>query len=339
MNRVLKRPMFRIGGSAGTGITTGLDRTGYAGNEPTFKEYLEGMNEEQKQMQRDDLFQKYQEYLKRRQVAEQKTMAADGGRIGYQTGTNPYVMGNFMPGTGPGFLTGFGLNLLSTSPTGNIFQTAATAAKEPFEILQRGQFAKAEKAGERDFITSEREKGEDFRRELQKEEIQARKDIAAMKSDDKITVAELASTYLSDYDGDLNKATNKAEFFLNIRPELETSVGATQIGGLIEVDLSDAKAAKRFASQNRNKVGKVFFDINTGQLKKLVKDPESKALGFIDFSVTPGQVPDIEGETLPEPEKDKKTRSFDFLSERQKQILKEGYSPEKDTGFGLDFYE
>ena len=159
MNRVLKRPMFRIGGSAGTGITTGLDRTGYAGNEPTFKEYLEGMNEEQKQMQRDDLFQKYQEYLKRRQVAEQKTMAADGGRIGYQTGTNPYVMGNFMPGTGPGFLTGFGLNLLSTSPTGNIFQTAATAAKEPFEILQRGQFAKAEKAGERDFITSEREMG------------------------------------------------------------------------------------------------------------------------------------------------------------------------------------
>ena len=25
MNRVLRRPMFRIGGSAGTGITSGLD--------------------------------------------------------------------------------------------------------------------------------------------------------------------------------------------------------------------------------------------------------------------------------------------------------------------------
>ena len=25
MNRILKRPMFRIGGSAGTGITSGLD--------------------------------------------------------------------------------------------------------------------------------------------------------------------------------------------------------------------------------------------------------------------------------------------------------------------------
>ena len=29
MNRILKRPMFRIGGSAGTGITSGLDRPGY----------------------------------------------------------------------------------------------------------------------------------------------------------------------------------------------------------------------------------------------------------------------------------------------------------------------
>ena len=46
MNRVLKRPMFRIGGSAGTGITSGLDRpqkianggrTGYANGTPNFQ--------------------------------------------------------------------------------------------------------------------------------------------------------------------------------------------------------------------------------------------------------------------------------------------------------------
>ena len=28
-SRTLKRPMFRIGGSSGTGITSGLDRPGY----------------------------------------------------------------------------------------------------------------------------------------------------------------------------------------------------------------------------------------------------------------------------------------------------------------------
>ena len=47
MNRTLKRPMFRIGGSAGTGITSGLDqpqkmanggRTGYQqGSMPSFQ--------------------------------------------------------------------------------------------------------------------------------------------------------------------------------------------------------------------------------------------------------------------------------------------------------------
>ena len=30
MNRVLKRPMFRMGGSTGTGITSGLPRASYA---------------------------------------------------------------------------------------------------------------------------------------------------------------------------------------------------------------------------------------------------------------------------------------------------------------------
>ena len=42
MNRVLKRPMFRIGGSAGTGITSGLDqpRKQYAnGSEYNFEDY------------------------------------------------------------------------------------------------------------------------------------------------------------------------------------------------------------------------------------------------------------------------------------------------------------
>ena len=29
MNRILKRPMFRMGGSSGTGITSGLDRPRY----------------------------------------------------------------------------------------------------------------------------------------------------------------------------------------------------------------------------------------------------------------------------------------------------------------------
>ena len=56
-------------------------------------------------------------------------------------------------GTLPGFLTQFGLNLASQAPTGNIFSTAAAAAKEPFETFQQAKFAEAKE--EREF---EREK-------------------------------------------------------------------------------------------------------------------------------------------------------------------------------------
>jgi len=130
MNRILKRPMFRIGGSAGTGITSGLD---------------------------------------------QPQKMANGGRTGYQQGSTP----NFQFGGVPGFLTNFGLNLLSTSPQGNIFQTAATAAKEPFNILQAQQTAAMKTASDRE-----------FQRELLKEELEGKKEIAAMKQKDQFFAAQ-----------------------------------------------------------------------------------------------------------------------------------------------------
>ena len=83
MNRILKRPMFRIGGSAGTGITSGLDKP-------------------------------------------QKM--ANGGRTGYMNGTMPYAF-SFQATGLPGFLTQFGLNLLSTPPQGNIFANSCYSCK------------------------------------------------------------------------------------------------------------------------------------------------------------------------------------------------------------------
>ena len=49
-----------------------------------------------------------------------------------------------MPGSVSSFLTNFGLNLLSQSPTGNIFSTAATAAKQPFQQFQGVRAAEVE---------------------------------------------------------------------------------------------------------------------------------------------------------------------------------------------------
>ena len=68
------------------------------------------------------------------------TSGLDQPRKQYREGTpNPYNMGAFSPGSTAGLLTGIGLDLLSRSPTGNIFQTVATSSKGPFERYQAAQ--------------------------------------------------------------------------------------------------------------------------------------------------------------------------------------------------------
>jgi len=101
MNRILKRPMFRIGGSAGTGITSGLDR----------KPLKQGTDPYDRAMKTTERFMTDMEKFRGEKPA-------------------------FAPSALPGFLTQFGLNLLATPPRGNIFQTAAVAAQDPFKTFQ-----------------------------------------------------------------------------------------------------------------------------------------------------------------------------------------------------------
>ena len=62
----------------------------------------------------------------------------------------------------PGFLTSFGLNLLATPPQGNIFQTAAVAARGPFDQLQASQAKARALQAEKEILRSERLKGQEF---------------------------------------------------------------------------------------------------------------------------------------------------------------------------------
>jgi hypothetical protein len=112
---------------------------------------------------------------------------------------------------------------------------------------------------------------------------------------------------MDNYAGDPNamiKASNHAKYIKLILPELRTTVGDTQIGGVVEEDLSDVAKAKKFANINKNKVGKIFFDVNSGTLKKLIRDPDTKKLGFVDFSLTGSTQAgeDESGEFLPSKE-------------------------------------
>jgi len=123
MNRVLRRPMFRIGGSAGTGITSGLDTPKRGLVDGPGKYSQDGTDEYDRALKTTERFMTDIDKFR----GEKSSM---------------------MPGGLPAFLTQFGLNLLSQTPQGNIFQTAATAAKEPFQTFQAAQLAEREQRGD-----------------------------------------------------------------------------------------------------------------------------------------------------------------------------------------------
>ena len=208
MNRTLKRPMFRIGGSAGTGITSGLDQP----------------------------------------------------RKQYNQGSNPYNMGNFAPGTGAGFLTQFGLDLVSRPPEGNIFQTVAASAKEPFRDYQAAQFAMGQKRGERDFLRGEREAGEEFKAGEGKLNRKTQLDIAGMRNNKSDALYNaMLEKYIAD-DMPPQAAERAATFETEMADTLRGSVGGQKFGGVLEIDIRNPEQ-KEFVLKQKNRFNnKVFYD-------------------------------------------------------------------------------
>ena len=168
MSRTLKRPMFRMGGAA-EGITSGLDRPGYK-DAGTVQAALD---------------------------TTQKSITALDQFRENQTG--------FMPGALPGFLTSFGLNLLATPPRGNIFQTAAVAAQDPFKTFQAATLAERE---------DKRRRAEDIfstalasEYDLERERIES-----AGKGNEKTFAKEQAANAVTSlYDNQIGAIKNKIE--------------------------------------------------------------------------------------------------------------------------------
>ena len=144
ISRTLKRPMFRMGGSSGTGITSGLDRPGYKrAGQVTGQRIFDATNPE-------GVFRTTaSEMLAANKLrnAPQKTsfdVASDAqSRIDLANRFAPRAATPFGPGSLSGFLTSTGLNLLSATPRGNIFATAAGAAKEPFDAFRTAKGTEA----------------------------------------------------------------------------------------------------------------------------------------------------------------------------------------------------
>ena len=224
MNRVLKRPMFRIGGSAGTGITSGLD---------------------------------------------QPQKMAKGGRVNYQQGTMP----SFQVSGLPGFLTNFGLNLLSTPPSGNIFQTAALAARDPFNRLQADQAAQMKTASDRAFARELSQEEREFEEgQLEKRLQVEREKIAKMGTGD--TTERVQAIADTKYDGDTIKAQREVNFATETYPNLVSEFGEESVATSVidSSGLQKPKDINRFVKQNPQLARQVVYDVRTGKAMRFVKD-------------------------------------------------------------------
>ena len=117
--------MFRMGGTAAEGITSGLDvmpRQGYATNEDNL-------------VKKNDFSKMPLETLGSMNIGQLRELSES---MAYKPrGTNVYD-----------FMTEFGLDLLSRPRSGNIFQQVATSAKDPYsKFMERKQSAAEQKYG------------------------------------------------------------------------------------------------------------------------------------------------------------------------------------------------
>ena len=289
--------MFRLGGSAeNEGIMDGMRKRFEQGTKP------------------EDIDSTYQEGDFNVNPTNQTTQ---------RTGERPSFRDILMaPGSNLSpFLTEFGLNLLSQPPTGNIFQTAATAAKTPFQRLQ----ARRARGEERD-----------FEKELLERKLESQEKIAGGVKTDR----EYQAAYKLGLDEYKNPsvAANYASFYTEGGEQAAKAKLGTQFGGIIDQDLriqgTDQKLGKNLEKQNG--LHKTFYDIYTGNYKKLIKRQDGK-YAFIDTTlanVEPNV--DIEGETLPKPtETDKRNEYRDKINPELKKI-REKKTKEIQEKFGVE---
>ena len=273
MNRILKRPMFRIGGSAGTGITSGLDKPR--------KQYREGS------------------------------------------------MPNFQIGGLPGFLTGFGLNLLTTPPRGNIFATAGAAAQEPFNRLQAQQAAAMKTASDRAFARELAQEEREFEEGQLEKKLAAQRDIAGM---DKTNMFKRMEAAQQDYGGDRVKAAREIDFYDNKFQTLELEYGKGQVATIpIDSDAFTGKgkkgALKKFADNNPRLLGLKLYDVAQDRVVVIRRNTTNNQLELVPADLSQA---DTTGDIQPAPES---SRSFDYFNPDQKEKIEE-----LGSEFSEDFY-
>ena len=221
------------------------------------------------------------------------------------------------------FLIQFGLDLASRSPGGNIFQTAAAAAKEPFAIMQAKKMREGELEGDRA-----------FQRELLQEKLEGQKEIAQIGAGMKNYETYLDAG-LKRFGNDIIMGENFANFMTKLKPELDTTYGKSQFGGFIQTDLDKKDAKQKFLNKNSGKIGKVFYDLKQDKLFQIVQRDDTIGLQEVTIS----SISDDEGTTMPAPTEEKVVSGSDEYREKINKDLKERREKKRkelEEKFGVD---
>jgi len=222
MSRVLKRPMFKMGGSTSAGITSGLSRRGY-------HEGGSGLS------------------------TQERLLRAVGPRR-----SNVYD-----------FLTEWGLKMASSPPQGNVIQTAAATARDPYKNFLKGKqdednlLRQVALEGEGIDIKAEQaalaaETEAKLKRELLDTRIKADMDLYEIEKGDtqKKLIENEALRYITEgIYNNITTATNAATWTY----ETSKKYKDRKIGGILTQGNLDNK---KFAKQQgkKNNVGTVYYD-------------------------------------------------------------------------------
>ena len=166
------------------------------------------------------------------------------------------------------FLTSFGLNILSNPSQGNIFQTAAVAARDPFSQFQQAQ---AGRAAERRQIAASVLAGE---REFEQKKELLGMEIEGRKTDQRTELA------MKEFPNDPMSVANAKYDILTSTPGINTQAQFLP---------SDAKSRVATLKTGAFNPGTIFVIVNdAGQL---INSPSVSSSGYVRFDGFDGQTP------------------------------------------------
>ena len=190
------------------------------------------------------------------------------------------------------FLTEFGLNLLATPPQGNIFQTSAVAARDPFARLQENR---ARSAASRREIMAQllgQERQFQFDRDLLREKLDAQKEIAGVEAKRKIAI-------------DNFKNAPDAVVALKLQKVLDSPNAINSPGQLQEDGQNIVKTLQALNPDDGTIFG--LFSPLTGEINKFVRIEKGKGNRILLAEV------DENGDDLPGGEGDAPEETEEFL--------------------------